>query len=287
MTDANWIDNSFLGIDGSLQLFTKSTLTSSGVEIGANGSVMIGTDSIWSVGGFLTMFGGGDASLSISNFATVTATVFQAGMDAGLISLTIDSGGSLVLSDPIQNSSIAQHAESNVTVIVDDGNWFNAGPLAIGEAGTATLTIQNSGNVFCSEARIASQPGSVGTVTDPVASVHSATIKAVFRTFRAVLAKHLTRRPRRYPENSRGYTKISPAHENGQVVVTSPNWTMIEFDSFTHRLPLVSSVWCFRRMSGVQPLNMTGTSLERQAGEVLFSVHLPECCLLTLGHTSG
>ena len=55
-----------------------------------------------------------------------------------------------------------------------------------------------------------------------------------------------------------------------------------QLGSSTHPLPLVSS-----QVSGVHLLNLQCTSLERQAGEVLFSVHLPGCYLLTLVHPSG
>ena len=156
LSDLQWVHSGGLDIQGSLSLSPVPGPSSTFVTI----------DEFLNIRGSGICDGRG-SSLTISNNAFVFAhDDFAVGTDAGASSLTLQSGSSLVLTGlPFQSVRLAQHLFSCVTATVDDAQWFIPGGLFVGEAGSASLTIQNNGNVICSEARIANKSDSVGTVT--------------------------------------------------------------------------------------------------------------------------
>ena len=157
LSDLFWLHSGGLDIQGSLSLSPVPGPISTSVTI----------EQFLNIRGSGACEGPG-SSLTISNFASVLANDYAVGTEAGASSLTLQSGGTLVRTgplDPFTFTLLAQHPDACVTVTVDDSEWRFLGRLVIGAGGSATLAILNHGNVLCSGAQIANQPGSEGTVT--------------------------------------------------------------------------------------------------------------------------
>ncbi|MHC4405979.1 MAG: hypothetical protein ACYTG0_40595, partial [Planctomycetota bacterium] len=172
--DSNWESNGRLDVNGALDLLLQTYVASGGADIGAGGAVTLGGQSYWTIDGYLNLRGGGDCDLpdiftllDISEGGSVSAESCSVGEGGGPALLTIQSGGSLTLTEPFASTMIADTPGSCVTVTVDGkgSRWFNAGELLVGFPGTASFNVSNGGRAESIAAIIAENPGSEGNVT--------------------------------------------------------------------------------------------------------------------------
>ena len=150
-----------------------STWTNTGtIQVGALGT---GTLTIQD-GGTVNSMGGGSIGLSAGSTGTVTVTGPGStwnnspggGLNIGAFgtgTLTIANGGTVINNSPFA-ANIGEGAGSlgTVTVTGAGSTWSNSSGLNIGNLGTGTLTIADSGVVTAGPVVIATNAGSVGTL---------------------------------------------------------------------------------------------------------------------------
>ena len=152
-----------------------STWTNTGtIQVGA-AAAAAGTLTIEN-GGMVISMGGGSIGLSPGSVGTVTVTgprsTWDDGPDGGLNvgsfgsgSLTIANGGT-VINNSAFAANIGEFAGSlgTVTVTGAGSTWSSSSGLNIGNSGTGTLTIADSGVVTAGPVVIATNAGAVGTL---------------------------------------------------------------------------------------------------------------------------
>ena len=113
----------------------------------------------------------GNDALSSSNSAVVTGSNSVLYSRADLILGNDGSGNTLLVTNGgnvINNNGFIgnNNASSNNSVVVtgSGSTWSNSGSVTVGNAGSGTLTVANSGSVIASSITIASQVGALGTV---------------------------------------------------------------------------------------------------------------------------
>jgi T5SS/PEP-CTERM-associated repeat protein len=194
-SSARWINSSNLTIgdggDGTLNIMGGLVQNIDGViadESAATGTVVVsGPNSVWTNTGFLIVGQGGEGSLSVHAGGTVTSTVGVVGNNFGSHGIaTIDgvgsswatssnlgigdgtltiSGGATVTTNGLFGTlADASTAEAEVNVVGGSIWNLSSALLAVGDDGTATLNILDSGNVFNLDALVGADPSATGTV---------------------------------------------------------------------------------------------------------------------------